>query len=106
MRVAARGRGAADIARIPVKRAGSTTIFVSDVAQVVDGVEQPKNLALLDETPALALDVLKQSGANTVAVADGVQRRGGQAGAASCRRASRCRWCATTRSSSATRSTT
>jgi HAE1 family hydrophobic/amphiphilic exporter-1 len=73
VRVAARGRGAAEIARIPVKRAGSTTIFVSDLGQVVDGVEQPKNLAMLDEAPALALDVVKQSGANTVSVADGVK---------------------------------
>jgi HAE1 family hydrophobic/amphiphilic exporter-1 len=73
VRVAARGRGAAEIARIPIKRAGDTTIFVSDLAQVVDGVEQPKNLALLDEAPALALDVVKQSGANTVSVADGVK---------------------------------
>jgi len=74
VRVAARGRGASEIARIPVKRAGSTTIFVSDLAQVVDGVEQPRNLAMLDERPALALDVVKQSGANTVAVADGVKK--------------------------------
>jgi HAE1 family hydrophobic/amphiphilic exporter-1 len=73
VRVSARGRSAADIARIPVKRADTTTIFVGDLAQVVDGVEQAKNLALLDTTPALALDVLKQSGANTVAVADGVR---------------------------------
>jgi HAE1 family hydrophobic/amphiphilic exporter-1 len=73
VRVAARGKGAPEIARIPVKRAGTTTIFVGDVGQVVDGVEQPKNLALLDEAPALALDVVKQSGANTVAVADGVK---------------------------------
>jgi HAE1 family hydrophobic/amphiphilic exporter-1 len=74
VRVAARGRGAAEIARIPVKQAGSTTIFVSDLAQVMDGVEQPKNLAMLDEAPALTLDVVKQSGANTVAVADGVKK--------------------------------
>ncbi len=73
VRVAARGRGAAEIARIPVKRAGATTIFVSDLAQVVDGVEQSKNLAMLDELPALALDVVKQSGANTVEVADGIK---------------------------------
>src|SRR4030095_4489517 len=61
---------------------GAMTIFVSDLAQVVDGVEQPKNLAMLDTTPALALDVLKQSGANTVEVADGiaamVQRMGSE----------------------------
>ena len=82
VRVSARGRSAADIARIPVKRADTTTIFVGDLAQVVDGVEQSKNLALLDTAPALALDVLKQSGANTVAVADGVremvERMGGE----------------------------
>jgi HAE1 family hydrophobic/amphiphilic exporter-1 len=72
VRVAARGRSAADIARIPVKHANASTIFVSDLAQVVDGVQQPRNLAMLDTSPALALDVLKQSGANTVEVADGV----------------------------------
>jgi HAE1 family hydrophobic/amphiphilic exporter-1 len=82
------------------------TVFVADVAQVIDGVEQPKNLAMFDTKPALALDVLKQSGANTVAVADGigamVARMAGElppgrhaAGA-----------CATTPRSSATPSTT
>ncbi len=74
VRVAARGRGPAEIARIPVKRAGAASIHVGDLAQVIDGVEQPRNLAMLDERPALALDVVKQSGANTVAVADGVKR--------------------------------
>ena len=38
------------------------------------GSRSARNLALLDEQPALALDVQKQSGANTVAVADGVRR--------------------------------
>jgi HAE1 family hydrophobic/amphiphilic exporter-1 len=73
VRVDNRGRSAPDIAGIPVKRAGGTTIYVSDVAQVIDGVKEAKNLAMLDERPALALDVQKQSGANTVAVADGVR---------------------------------
>jgi hydrophobic/amphiphilic exporter-1 (mainly G- bacteria), HAE1 family len=72
VRVAARGRSATDIARIPVKRSGTMTVFVADVAQVIDGVLQPKNVAMLDTKPALALDVLKQSGANTVEVADGI----------------------------------
>jgi HAE1 family hydrophobic/amphiphilic exporter-1 len=74
VRVNARGRLAADIATLPVKRVDEATIAVGDVAQVIDGVEEPRNLALLDEKPALALDVQKQSGANTVAVADGVRR--------------------------------
>jgi HAE1 family hydrophobic/amphiphilic exporter-1 len=74
VRVAARGRTAADIAGIPVKRAAKTTIWVRELAQIVDGIKEPKNLALLDERPALAVDVLRQSGANTVAVADGVRQ--------------------------------
>jgi HAE1 family hydrophobic/amphiphilic exporter-1 len=73
VRVAARGRTAAEIGALPVKQAGAAAILVRDVAEVVDGVAEPRNLALLDEQPALALDVQKQSGANTVAVADGVR---------------------------------
>ena len=73
VRVAARGRSAADIAAIPVKRVDQTAVRVADLAEVVDGIEEPKNLAFLDATPSLALDVMKQSGANTVAVADGIR---------------------------------
>jgi HAE1 family hydrophobic/amphiphilic exporter-1 len=72
VRVAARGGTAADIAGIPVKRPGGMAVYVSDLAQVVDGIEEPKNAAFLDERPALALEIQKQSGANTVSVADGV----------------------------------
>jgi hydrophobic/amphiphilic exporter-1 (mainly G- bacteria), HAE1 family len=72
VRVAARGRTAADIGTIPIKRPEGMAVFVRDVAQVIDGVEEPKNAAFLDERPALALDIQKQSGANTVAVADDV----------------------------------
>ena len=72
VRVAARGRTAADVAEIPVKRPGGMAVYVRDLAQVIDGVEEPRNAAFLDQRPALALEVQKQSGANTVAVADGV----------------------------------
>ncbi|MBI2220311.1 MAG: efflux RND transporter permease subunit [Acidobacteria bacterium] len=73
VRVAAQGRSAADIAAIPVKRADGRTLLVRDVAQVVDGIEQARSLAFVDDRPAIALDVRKQAGANTVAVADGVR---------------------------------
>jgi HAE1 family hydrophobic/amphiphilic exporter-1 len=72
VRIAARGRTAADIGGIPVKRPDGMPVYVRDLAQVVDGVEEAKNAAFLDERPALALEIQKQSGANTVAVADGV----------------------------------
>jgi HAE1 family hydrophobic/amphiphilic exporter-1 len=73
VRVTARGTTAAQIADIPVKHVGDRTLLVRDVAQVVVGVEEPRSLAFVDERPAIALDVQKQAGANTVAVADGVR---------------------------------
>jgi HAE1 family hydrophobic/amphiphilic exporter-1 len=72
VRLAARGRTAQEIGALPVKNRDGAMLVVSDLAHVVDGVREPKNAALLDERPALALDIQKQSGANTVAVADGV----------------------------------
>jgi HAE1 family hydrophobic/amphiphilic exporter-1 len=47
-------------------------VFVREVAQVVDGIREPRNAAFIDERPALVLEIQKQSGANTVAVADAV----------------------------------
>jgi len=48
-------------------------LHVKDVAQVVDGVREPSGYARIDGRPTVLLQVFKQSGANTVAVADGVR---------------------------------
>ena len=73
VRVAARGTTAAEIGNIPVKQLGDRTILVRDVAQVIDGTEEATSVAFVNERPAIALDVQKQAGANTVGVADGVR---------------------------------
>ena len=73
VRVGARGKTAEQIGAIPLKQLGNTTLYIHDVAQVIDGAKEAKNLAFFNERPALALDILKQSGANTVAVADDVK---------------------------------
>jgi HAE1 family hydrophobic/amphiphilic exporter-1 len=73
VRVAARGTSASQIGDIPVKQLGNRTVLVRDVAQVIDGTEEPKSVAFVNERPAIALDVQKQAGANTVGVADGVR---------------------------------
>ena len=53
VRVAARGtHGGARSRDIPVKRVGDRTLLVRDVAQVVDGVEEPRSLAFVDDRPA------------------------------------------------------
>ncbi len=48
-------------------------VRLNDVARVVDGAADKRTAALLNDSPALALDILKISGSNTVEVADSVK---------------------------------
>jgi HAE1 family hydrophobic/amphiphilic exporter-1 len=47
---------------------------LSEVADVTDGTEERRSLALVNGKPAVALDLMKQSGSNTVEVADAVKK--------------------------------
>ena len=49
-------------------------IRLGEVAEVRDGVEEQRSLALVNGAPAVSLDILKQAGANIVEVADTVKR--------------------------------
>jgi HAE1 family hydrophobic/amphiphilic exporter-1 len=49
-------------------------ILLSEVAEVRDGIEEQRSLALINGVPAVALDILKQSGANTVDVVEKVKK--------------------------------
>jgi HAE1 family hydrophobic/amphiphilic exporter-1 len=49
-------------------------VMLGEVADVVDGIEEQRSLALVNGTPAVALDIKKQSGANTVSVVDAVKK--------------------------------
>jgi HAE1 family hydrophobic/amphiphilic exporter-1 len=57
---------------IIVSNRDATPIRLRDVARVEEGTEEERSLALVNGRRAVSLDVLKISGANTVAVADGV----------------------------------
>ena len=57
-----------------VAQRGSHPIRLEEVAEVVDGIEEQRTLALVNGVPSVALDVLKQSKANTVQVVDDVKR--------------------------------
>jgi len=48
-------------------------VALREVATVVDSVEEQRSLALINGVPAVAIDVLKQSNTNTVAVVDRVK---------------------------------
>jgi multidrug efflux pump len=49
-------------------------IMLSDVAHVVDGVENEKLAAWQDYTPAVLVNIQRQPGANTIAVVDSIQK--------------------------------
>jgi HAE1 family hydrophobic/amphiphilic exporter-1 len=50
-------------------------VRLRDVARVEDGAEDPDHLARYDGKPAVGVGILKQSGANSVAISDEIQRR-------------------------------
>ena len=70
----ARLKGPADFERIIVARRGGQPVYLSQVAHVVDGAEEPDNAALVDGKPAIALDIVKAQGENTIGVVDGIRR--------------------------------
>jgi HAE1 family hydrophobic/amphiphilic exporter-1 len=60
-------------AMVVAQRAG-LPVRLSQVAGVQDGVEEQRTLALVDGVPAIAIDVYKQSKANTVGVVESVNK--------------------------------
>ncbi|OYV97111.1 MAG: RND transporter [Acidobacteria bacterium 21-70-11] len=57
-----------------IGRRGGQPITLGDVATVADTVEEQRSLALINGEPAVAIDITKQTKANTVAVVDAVKK--------------------------------
>jgi HAE1 family hydrophobic/amphiphilic exporter-1 len=78
VRIAGKPRDVAGFATMVVAQRGGVPISLGQVAEVRDGVEEQRKLALVDGAPAVAIDVFKQSKANTVGVVDAVNREIGR----------------------------
>jgi HAE1 family hydrophobic/amphiphilic exporter-1 len=57
-----------------IAQRGGRPIPLAEVAQIKDGIEEQRSLALVNGIPAIGLDILKQSGANTVGLVDRVKK--------------------------------
>jgi hydrophobe/amphiphile efflux-1 (HAE1) family protein len=55
---------------LPVARQSGMQLYVRDIAEVEDGIKDRDTLARLNGHPAIGIDITKQSGSNTVSVAD------------------------------------
>ncbi len=53
---------------------GGRPILLSEVADVRDGIEEQRSLAMINGIPAVSLNILKQTGANTVEVVNNVKK--------------------------------
>lgn len=64
-----------DFNEIPIATRGSYVVRIKDVAETRDGSEEQRTLSLLNGTPAVTLNVRKQSGTNSLAIAETVKER-------------------------------
>ena len=70
-----------EVSRFPsmvIGQRNGRAVLLGEVADVVDGIEEPRSLALVNGVPAIALDIQKQSGANTVSVVELVKKEIGR----------------------------
>jgi multidrug efflux pump len=58
---------------IVVAYRNNSPVYLSDVATVIDGAENVKQAAWMNETPAVILNIQRQPGANIIAVVDRVK---------------------------------
>ncbi len=57
-----------------IANAGGTPIRIRDIGYAEDGTKEMRTLSRLNGRPAVTLDIIRQSGSNTVAVIDDVKR--------------------------------
>ncbi len=62
-----------DFADIVVATIGDTQVTVGDLGAVVDGSKERRTLVRVGGKEAVAIDIMKQSGGNTVAAAEGIE---------------------------------
>ena len=62
-----------DFTRAVVATPGGKIVHLSDVATVADGVKEQESLSRVNGTTAVGLNILRQSGSNTVRVADAIK---------------------------------
>ena len=76
---------AADVGNVVVGVFGNRPVYLRDVAEIVDGAEEPSNYVFFgrgaarssspDEEPAVTLSIAKRPGANAISVAEEVLRK-------------------------------
>jgi multidrug efflux pump len=64
----------ADYRNIVVAYRNGAPVLLTDVAEVIDGVENNKQAAWMNQTPAVILNIQRQPGANTISVVKSIKK--------------------------------
>ncbi len=64
----------ADYRGVVVAYRNGSPVMLTDVAEVIDGVENNKQAAWMNQTPAVILNVQRQPGANTISVVKSIKK--------------------------------
>ena len=64
----------ADYKQVVVAYRNGAPVMLTDVAKVIDGVENSELAAWVNETPAIILNIQRQPSANTIQVVDSIQK--------------------------------
>src|SRR5437667_339829 len=75
LRTMGRLTNVSDFTRIIISQQNGLVIKLGDIGRVVDTVQEVRQIARVDGVQAISLDIRKQSGSNTVAVADAVMAK-------------------------------
>jgi len=74
LRVSGKPEAVEGFADMVIGERSGRPVTLGEVATIRDGIEEQRSLAFVDGVPAVALDVLKQSGANTIDVVERVKK--------------------------------
>ena len=75
LRTMGRLANVSDFSRVIISQQNGSVIRMGDIGRVLDTIQDPRQIARVDGVPAIALDIRKQSGSNTVAVVDAVMAK-------------------------------
>jgi hydrophobe/amphiphile efflux-1 (HAE1) family protein len=75
LRTMGKYKNVSDFNNVIVANPKGKVVYLSDIAEVVDGVKEQTSLTRVDGNIAAGLSIIKQSGSNTVKVADEVKKQ-------------------------------
>lgn len=74
LRIAGKPEEVEQFKTMVIGQRGGRPILLNEVADVRDGIEEQRSLAMINGIPAVSLNILKQTGANTVEVVNKVKK--------------------------------